>query len=49
LSPPSSIVISLALLFRCHIVSSSIGVHRLERWTGKVEFCSQPDGKTVRQ
>jgi len=41
------IVISLALLFRWHIVSSSIGVHRLDRWTGKVEFCSQPDGKII--
>jgi hypothetical protein len=38
------IVISLAMLFRWHIISSSIGVHRLDRWTGKVEFCSQPDG-----
>jgi hypothetical protein len=43
------IVISLAMLFRWHIVSSSIGVHRLDRWTGKVEFCTQHDGKVVCQ
>jgi hypothetical protein len=43
------IAISLAMLFRWHIVSSSIGVHRLDRWTGKVEFCAQPDGKIVCQ
>jgi hypothetical protein len=43
------LVVSLAMLLRWHIVSSSIGVHRLDRWTGKVEFCSQPDGKIVCQ
>jgi len=42
-------VLSLAMLFRWHIVSSSIGVHRLDRWTGKVEFCTQHDGKVVCQ
>ena len=36
------IVISLAMLFRWHIVSSSIGVHWLDRWIGKREFARSP-------
>jgi hypothetical protein len=38
---------SMALLFRWHIISSSIGVQRLDRWTGKIEFCGQTNGKVV--
>ena len=41
------IVGSMALLFRWHVVSSSIGVQRLDRWTGKIQFCSQANGKVV--
>jgi hypothetical protein len=41
------IVASMALLFRWHVISSSIGVQRLDRWTGKIQFCSQVSGKVV--
>jgi hypothetical protein len=40
-------VIALAFLFRWHVISSSIGVQRLDRWTGKIQFCSQANGKVV--
>jgi hypothetical protein len=36
------IAISFAMLFRWHIVSSSIGVHRLDRWTGRSSFARNP-------
>lgn len=39
------LVVSLAMLLRWHIVSSSIGVHRLDRWTGKVEFARSPTAR----
>jgi hypothetical protein len=38
---------SMALLFRWHVISSSIGVQRLDRWTGKIQFCGQANGKVV--
>jgi len=38
---------AMALLFRWHVVSSSIGVQRLDRWTGKIQFCSQANGKVI--
>jgi hypothetical protein len=41
------IACSIALLFRWHVISSSIGVQRLDRWTGKIQFCSQANGKVV--
>jgi hypothetical protein len=41
------IVGSMALLFRWHVISSSIGVQRLDRWTGKIQFCGQANGKVV--
>jgi hypothetical protein len=41
------IVASMALLFRWHVVSSSIGVQRLDRWTSNIQFCSQTNGKVV--
>ena len=41
------IVASMALLFRWHVISSSIGIQRLDRWTGKIQFCSQANGKVV--
>jgi uncharacterized membrane protein YbhN (UPF0104 family) len=37
----------MAMLFRWHVVSSSIGIQRLDRWTGKIQFCSQTNGKVV--
>jgi hypothetical protein len=41
------IAVSMALLFRWHVISSSIGVQRLDRWTGKIQFCGQANGKVV--
>ena len=41
------IVCSMALLFRWHVISSSIGVQKLDRWTGKIQFCNQVSGKVV--
>jgi hypothetical protein len=41
------IVASMAFLFRWHVISSSIGVQRLDRWTGKIQFCGQANGKVV--
>jgi hypothetical protein len=41
------IVGSMFFLFRWHVISSSIGVQRLDRWTGKIQFCSQANGKVV--
>jgi hypothetical protein len=41
------IVASMAFLFRWHVISSSIGVQRLDRWTGKIQFCGQTNGKVV--
>jgi hypothetical protein len=38
---------SMALLFRWLVISSSIGVQRLDRWTGKIQFCGQANGKVV--
>jgi hypothetical protein len=41
------IVGSMFFLFRWHVISSSIGVQRLDRWTGKIQFCGQASGKVV--
>jgi hypothetical protein len=41
------IVGSMFFLFRWHVISSSIGVQRLDRWTGKIQFCSQVNGRVV--
>jgi hypothetical protein len=41
------IVGAMAFLFRWHVISSSIGVQRLDRWTGKIQFCGQANGKVV--
>jgi hypothetical protein len=41
------IAASMAVLFRWHVISSSIGVQRLDRWTGKIQFCNQANGKVV--
>jgi hypothetical protein len=38
---------SMAFLFRWHVISSSIGVQRLDRWTGKIQFSGQANGKVV--
>jgi hypothetical protein len=45
--PVLIIVAALAVLFRWHVISSSIGVQRLDRWTGKIQFCNQTNGKVV--
>jgi hypothetical protein len=52
--PPLTVIVatliivgSMFFLFRWHVISSSIGVQRLDRWTGKIQFCSQADGKVV--
>jgi len=41
------IVVSMAFLFRWHVVSSSLGLQRVDRWTGHLQFCSQANGKIV--
>jgi hypothetical protein len=41
------IVGSMFYLFRWHVISSSIGVQRLDRWTGKIQFCGQANGRVV--
>jgi hypothetical protein len=41
------IMVSMAFLLRWHVVSSSIGVQRLDRWTGKIQFCNQANGSSV--
>jgi hypothetical protein len=41
------IMVSMALLFRWHVISSATGVQRLDRWTGKIQFCNQTNGKVV--
>jgi hypothetical protein len=41
------IVGSMFFLFRWHVISSSIGVQRLDRWTGKIQFCGQANGRVV--
>jgi hypothetical protein len=45
--PPITVIVaaliiigSIALLSRWHVVSSSIAVQRLDRRTGKIQFCS---------
>ena len=38
---------SMAFLFRWHVISSSIGVQRLDRWTVKIQFSGQANGKVV--
>jgi hypothetical protein len=41
------IVVSMAFLFRWHVVSSSIGLQRIDRWTGHLQFCNLANGKIV--
>jgi hypothetical protein len=41
------IACSIALLSRWHIISSSTGVQRLDRWTGKIQFCNLAGGKVA--
>jgi hypothetical protein len=31
---------SMAVLFRWHVISSSIGLQRLDRWTGEIVGCT---------
>jgi hypothetical protein len=41
------IAISLAMLFRWHVISSEARVVRVDRWTGKIQICNQSSGKIV--
>jgi hypothetical protein len=41
------IAVALAVLFRWHIITSEAHIVRIDRWTGKVQICTQPDGKIV--
>jgi hypothetical protein len=41
------IVVSMAFLFRWHVVSSSLGLQRIDRWTGHIQFCNLDNGKVV--
>ncbi len=41
------IVVAMAVLFRWHVVSSSIGLQRIDRWTGHLQFCNLANGKIV--
>jgi hypothetical protein len=41
------IVVSMAFLFRWHVVSSSIGLERIDRWTGHLQICNLVNGKIV--
>jgi hypothetical protein len=37
---------SMFFLFRWHVISSSIGVQRLDRWTGKSNFAAKLTAKS---
>ena len=41
------IAISLALLFRWHVISSEARIVRVDRWTGKIQICTQSSAKVV--
>jgi hypothetical protein len=41
------IVVSMAFLFRWHVVSSSIGLQRIDRWTGHIQICNLANGKII--
>jgi hypothetical protein len=41
------IVVSMAFLFRWHVVSSSIGLQRIDRWTGHLQICNLANGKII--
>jgi hypothetical protein len=41
------IAISATFLFRWHVISSEARVVRVDRWTGKIQICSQPSTKIV--
>jgi hypothetical protein len=41
------IVVSMAFLFRWHVVSSSIGLQRIDRWTGHLQICNLVNGKII--
>jgi hypothetical protein len=41
------IAISLAGLFRWHVISSETHVVRVDRWTGKIQICSQSGAKII--
>jgi hypothetical protein len=41
------IAFSLAMLFRWHVISSEARVVRVDRWTGKIQICSQSSAKVI--
>jgi hypothetical protein len=41
------IAVAFAILFRWHILTSEARIVRIDRWTGKIQICTQPDGKIV--
>jgi hypothetical protein len=41
------IVVAMAFLFRWHVVSSSIGLQRIDRWTGHIQICNLANGKII--
>jgi len=41
------IAVALAILFRWHILTSEARIVRIDRWTGKIQICTQPDGKII--
>jgi len=41
------IAISLGVLFRWHVISSEAHIVRVDRWTGKIQICSQSSAKIV--
>jgi hypothetical protein len=41
------IAVALAILFRWHILTSDARIVRIDRWTGKIQICTQPAGKII--
>jgi hypothetical protein len=41
------IAVSLAVLFRWHVISSEARIVRVDRWTGKIQVCNQSSDKIV--
>jgi len=41
------IAVALAVLFRWHILTSEARIVLIDRWTGKIQICDQPNGKII--
>jgi hypothetical protein len=41
------IAVSLTILLRWHVISTEARVVRVDRWTGKIQICSQSSAKIV--